>query len=79
MDIIGSSNSHFEKISSIVECQVVAIEECNQVINEQVEIVRHNSAFQHTKSDIWKMLSAMNIQEDIVIEHCYDFLCANPT
>ncbi|BAT83427.1 uncharacterized protein HKW66_Vig0110600 [Vigna angularis] len=71
MNVLRSSNSHFEKILSIMERQVSAIEEQNY-------IMRRRSTFQYSESDVWEMLAGMNIQEESIMEHYYDFLCTNP-
>ncbi|KOM42507.1 hypothetical protein LR48_Vigan05g011100 [Vigna angularis] len=68
MDVMGSSNAHFEKISSIIERQVIAIEKRNEILNNQVEIMRRTPSFQYTEDNIWEMLSTMNIQEDTLME-----------
>jgi len=51
-----------------VERQVIAIEKCNDILNEQVGMMRRNETFQYTKSDIWQMLVGMNIQEPKLME-----------
>lgn len=52
----------------MVKRQVVSNEKRNQILNEQVEIMRRNSTFQYIEGDIWEMLFATNIQEDIIME-----------
>lgn len=52
MEVMGLSNSHFEKTSSVVEHQVVAIEKRNYILNEQVRMMCRNTRFQYTESDI---------------------------
>ncbi|WVZ07362.1 hypothetical protein V8G54_020708 [Vigna mungo] len=71
MDVMRSSNSHLEKLSSIMEQRVIAIKERN-------DIMRRTTTFQYSESDIWEMLAGMNIQEETVMEQYYDFLCTNP-
>jgi len=66
-------------MSNIVERQVIAIKKCNEILNEQVGMMKRSSTFQYTESDIWEMLSGMNIQDESLMEQCYDYLCSNPT
>jgi len=79
MEVMGAGNSHFEKMSNIAERQVIAIEKRNDILNEQVGMMKRSSTFQYTESDIWEMLAGMNIQEENLMEQCYDYLCSNPT
>ncbi|XP_047171435.1 uncharacterized protein LOC124839604 isoform X2 [Vigna umbellata] len=78
MNVLRSSNSHFEKILSIMERLGSAIEEQNDIIEKQNYIMRRRSTFQYSESDVWEMLAGMNIQEESIMEHYYDFLCTNP-
>jgi len=78
MDVMGSGNSHFENISQAAQRQVVAIEKRNEILIKQVSMMRRMTNFQYSESDIWEMLSAMNIPDENVMDQCYDFLCANP-
>ena len=78
MDVMGSGNSPFEKISMMAERQVIAFEKRNDILIEQVEMMHRNGTFQYIESDIWEMLSGMNIPEPKIMEQCYDFLCTNP-
>jgi len=68
MDVMGSGNSHFEKISMMAERQVIAFEKRNDILIEQVGMMRRNGTFQYTESDIWEMLSGMNILKPKVME-----------
>jgi len=36
------------------------------------------STFQYSESDIWEMLVDMNIQDEDLLDNCYDFLCGHP-
>ena len=36
------------------------------------------SIFKYSESDIWKMLVEMNIQDEDLLDNCYDFLCCHP-
>jgi len=64
MDVMGSGNSYFEKISSTTERQIVTIEKRNDILIEQVAMMCRMTNFQYSKSDIWEMLADMNIHEE---------------
>nr|KYP50468.1 hypothetical protein KK1_027720 [Cajanus cajan] len=76
-DYLGQGNALTQRL--FVERQVVAIERRNEVINEQVNILRRTSTVQYSESNIWDMLVSMNLQDEQVMVQCYDFLCNNPS
>jgi len=78
MDVMESGNTQFEKMSYIAERQVIAIEKRNDILSQQVGMLRRNATFQYTESDIWEMLEGMNIQDPKPMDQCYDFLCTHP-
>nr|KYP70601.1 hypothetical protein KK1_009821 [Cajanus cajan] len=78
-DYLGQGNALTQRLSDIVERQVVAIERRNEIINEQVNILRRISTVQYSESNIWDMLVAMNLEDEQVMVQCYDFLCNNPS
>ncbi|KOM25167.1 hypothetical protein LR48_Vigan50s008700 [Vigna angularis] len=71
-DVLGSTNVHFGVISDAAVRQVSAMEDRNQIL-------RRTSTYTYTESDIYEMLSAMNIFDETLLDQCYDFLCSNPT
>ncbi|KOM37412.1 hypothetical protein LR48_Vigan03g079400 [Vigna angularis] len=72
LNVLGSTNVHFGVIYDAVVRQVSAMEDRNQIL-------RRTSTYTYTEGDIYEMLSAMNIANENLLEHCYDFLCGNPT
>ncbi|KAL2340175.1 hypothetical protein Fmac_008115 [Flemingia macrophylla] len=49
---------------------VVAIERINDLINEQINVMRRTSTVQYSESDIWEMLVGMNLpDEQIMVWH----------
>ena len=51
---------------------VVAEEERNSIFREYIDF-----PFQYSESDIWKMLVGMNIQDEDLLDSCYEFLCVH--
>ncbi|KAL2330901.1 hypothetical protein Fmac_018482 [Flemingia macrophylla] len=47
--------------------EVVAIERRNDLINEQINVMRRTSTFQYSESDIWEMLVAMNLPDEQIM------------
>ncbi|KAL2342518.1 hypothetical protein Fmac_003803 [Flemingia macrophylla] len=78
-DYFGRGNDLTQRLSDIVERQVVAIERINDLINEQINVMRRTSTFQYSESDIWEMLVAMNLPDEQIMIQCYDWLCNNPS
>ncbi|KAG2404552.1 uncharacterized protein HKW66_Vig0114740 [Vigna angularis] len=72
LNVLGSKNVHFGVISDAAVRQVSTIEDRN-------EILCHTSTYTYIEGDIYEMLSAMNIANENLLEHCYDFLCENST
>jgi len=68
MDVMRSSNCHFEKISCVAEHQVIAFERRNDILTEQVGMMKRNATFQYTERNIWEMLVQMNIHKDIIMD-----------
>ncbi|KAL2341764.1 hypothetical protein Fmac_009704 [Flemingia macrophylla] len=77
-DYLGQGNALTQKLSDIAERQVLVIEQRNEIINEQVNVMRRTSIFQHSESYIWDMLVKMNLQDEQIMVQCYDHLCSNP-
>ena len=50
----------------------------NDYYGEHVQNDRRKSSYQYSPSDIWSMLIDLNIQDEAVMDQCYDFLCENP-
>ncbi|XP_052728720.1 uncharacterized protein LOC108322420 isoform X2 [Vigna angularis] len=71
-NVLSSTNVHFGVISDAAMRQVSAMEDRNQIL-------RRSSTYTYTESDIYEMLSAMNISDETLLDQCYDFLCSNPT
>nr|KYP59499.1 hypothetical protein KK1_014935 [Cajanus cajan] len=78
-DYFGRGNDLTERLSDIVERKVVAIERKNDLINEQINVMRRTSTVQYSESDIWEMLVAMNLPDEQIMVQCYDWLCNNPS
>ncbi|KAL2323197.1 hypothetical protein Fmac_027576 [Flemingia macrophylla] len=78
VDYLGQGNALTQKLSDIVERQVLAIERRNEIINEQVNVMRRTSTFQHSELDILDILVNMNLQDEQIMVQCYDHLCSNP-
>ena len=57
---------------------VVAEEERNSIFREHTRTLRRTLTFQYSESDIWEMLVEMNIQDEDLLDNCYDFLCGHP-
>jgi len=57
---------------------VVAEEERNSIFREHTRTLRRTSTFQYSESNIWEMLVEMNIQDEDLLDNCYDFLCGHP-
>ncbi|KAL2320268.1 hypothetical protein Fmac_029237 [Flemingia macrophylla] len=79
MDYFGRGNDLTQRLSDIVERQVVAIERRNDLINDQINVMRRISTVQYSESDIWEMLVAMNLPDEQIMVQCYDWLCNNPS
>ncbi|KAL2328622.1 hypothetical protein Fmac_022049 [Flemingia macrophylla] len=75
----GRGNDLTQRLSDIVERQVVAIERRNDLINEQINVMRQTSTVQYSESDIWDMLVLMNLPDEQIMVQCYDWLCNNPS
>ncbi|KAL2337662.1 hypothetical protein Fmac_012108 [Flemingia macrophylla] len=58
---------------------VIAIERRNDLINEQINVMRRTSTVQYSESDIWEMLVCMNLPDEQIMVQCYDWLCNNPS
>ena len=59
-------------------CHVVAEEERNSIFREHTSTLRRTSSFQYSESSIWEMLVEMKIQDEDLLDNCYDFLCGHP-
>ncbi|KAL2337137.1 hypothetical protein Fmac_011583 [Flemingia macrophylla] len=62
-DYFGRGNDLTQRLSDIVERQVVAIERRNDLLNEQINVMRQTSTVQYSESDIWEMLVRMNLPD----------------
>ncbi|KAL2334211.1 hypothetical protein Fmac_015424 [Flemingia macrophylla] len=78
-DYFGRGNELTERLSDIVERQVVAIERRNDLINEQINVMRRTLTVQYSESDIWDMLVGLNLPNEQIMVQCYDWLCNNPS
>ncbi|KAL2338656.1 hypothetical protein Fmac_013102 [Flemingia macrophylla] len=78
-DYFGRGNELTQRLSDIVEKRVVAIERRNDLINEQINVMRRTSAVQYSELDIWEMLVCMNLPDEQIMVQCYDWLCNNPS
>jgi len=58
-------------------CHVVVEEEQNSIFRKHTCTLRHTSTFQYSECDIWEILVKMNIQDEDLLENCYDFLCGH--
>jgi len=56
---------------------VVAEEERISIFREHTRTLYRTSTLQYSKSDIWEMLVEMNIQDEDLLDNCYDFLCGH--
>ncbi|KAL2341132.1 hypothetical protein Fmac_009072 [Flemingia macrophylla] len=75
----GRGNDLTQRLLNIVERQVVAIERRNDLLNEQINVMRQTSTVQYSESDIWEMLVRMNLPDEQIMVQCYDWLCNNPS
>ncbi|KAL2340178.1 hypothetical protein Fmac_008118 [Flemingia macrophylla] len=66
-DYFGRGNDLTQRLSDIVERQVVAIERINDLINEQINVMRRTSTVQYSESDIWEMLVGMNLPDEQIM------------
>ncbi|KAL2333848.1 hypothetical protein Fmac_015061 [Flemingia macrophylla] len=66
-DYFGRGNDLTQRLSDIVERQVVAIERINDLINEQINVMRRTSAVQYSESDIWDMLVRINLPDEQIM------------
>ncbi|KAL2316885.1 hypothetical protein Fmac_030761 [Flemingia macrophylla] len=78
-DYFGRGNDLTQRLSDIVERQVVAIERRNDLINEQINVMRRTSTVQYSESEIWDILVRMNLPDEQIMVQCYDWLCNNPS
>ncbi|KAL2322065.1 hypothetical protein Fmac_026444 [Flemingia macrophylla] len=79
IDYFGRGNDLTQRLSDIVERQVVAIERRNDLINDQINVMRRTSTVQYSESDIWEMLVGLNLPDEQIMVQCYDWLCNNPS
>ncbi|KAL2343350.1 hypothetical protein Fmac_004635 [Flemingia macrophylla] len=78
-DYFGRGNDLTQRLSDNVERQVVAIERRNDLINEQINVMRRTSTVQYSESYIWDILVRMNLPDEQIMVQCYDWLCNNPS
>ena len=51
----------------------------NDYYGEHIQNYYHKSSYQYLLSNIWSMVLDLNIQDEVVMDQCYDFLCENQT
>ncbi|ESW13068.1 hypothetical protein PHAVU_008G165300 [Phaseolus vulgaris] len=56
----------------------VEIRRRNDLYAEHVHHHRRHASYQYSKSDIWAMLVELNIQDEQLMDQCYEFLCDHP-
>ncbi|KAL2348929.1 hypothetical protein Fmac_002929 [Flemingia macrophylla] len=78
-DYFGRGNNLTQRLSDIVERQVVAIERRNDLINDQINVMRRTLTVQYSESDIWEMLVDLNLPDEQIMVQYYDWLCNNPS
>ncbi|KAL2345645.1 hypothetical protein Fmac_006930 [Flemingia macrophylla] len=76
-DYFGRGNDLTQRLSDIVERQVVAIERRNDLIYEQIYVMRRTSTVQYSELYIWDMLVGLNLPDKQIMVQCYDWLCNN--
>jgi len=54
------------------------IKQQNDYYCEHVQNDHRKSSYQYSPSNIWSILFDLNIQDEVVMDQCYDFLCENP-
>ncbi|KAG2390210.1 uncharacterized protein HKW66_Vig0223840 [Vigna angularis] len=64
-NVLSSSNVHFGVISDAAVRQVSAMQDINEILRSQTEIIRRTPNYTYTEADIYDMLSAMNIANEI--------------
>ncbi|KAK8472302.1 hypothetical protein PHAVU_002G170601 [Phaseolus vulgaris] len=47
----------------------------NDLYAEHVHHHRRHASYQYSESDIWAMLVELNIQDEQLMDQCYEFLC----
>ena len=50
----------------------------NDLYAEHVHHHRRHASYQYSESDIWAMLVELNIQDEQLMDQCYEFLCDHP-
>ena len=50
----------------------------NDLYAEHVHHHRRHASYQYSESDIWAMLVKLNIQDEQLMDQCYEFLCDIP-
>ena len=50
----------------------------NDLYAEHVHHHRRHASYQYLESDIWAMLVELNIQDEQLMDQCYEFLCDHP-
>ncbi|KAL2333233.1 hypothetical protein Fmac_014446 [Flemingia macrophylla] len=78
-DYFDRGNNLTQRLSDIVERQVIDIERRNDLINEQINVMRRTSTVQYSELDIWEMLVCINLPDEQIMVQCYDWLCNNPS
>lgn len=63
VEAIVSGNVLTEIMSQVALHQVVAIGKCNELMHEQVTILRNSSTIPVSELDVWDMLVKMNLQD----------------
>ena len=50
----------------------------NDIYAEHIHHHRRHASYQYSESDIWAMLVELNIQDEQVMDQCYEILCEHP-
>jgi len=57
---------------------IVEIRRRNDLYAEHVHHHRRHASYKFSEYDIWAMLMELNIQDEQVMDQCYEFLCEHP-